>query len=315
MRIKSNIRSAPVLLLAVLVLISGVGYFSVSDTPSMAQAGQNQTEAMALPAGLRDGSDPERFSPETLFEIINGDADGYLKAGFVALDYRQLIVNEDARSSIEFFIYRMERHRDAFAVFSVRRGREARPDALTRFAYRYQRGLFFVHGPYYVEILAAEENAALKQAMQRLGEAFIDSHAVQAAPIPELELFPPEDLIPDSVALHPSGAFGFEAFSDLFTARYRLNDSEATVFFRSCPSPEAATQLATDYHAFLMEYDGVAVPASSSLPNSRQIRVLDTYTLVFTYGDTLAGVQDAATPEQADMLARRLYVALSSARK
>lgn len=314
MRIKSNSRSAPVLILAMLVLISGVGYLSGSDTPSMAQAGQNQTEAMVLPAGLRDGSDPERFSPETLFEIINGDADGYLKAGFVELDYRQLIFNEDDRSSIEFFAYRMERHRDAFAVFSVRRGREAIPDALTRFAYRYRRGLFFVHGPYYVEILAAEANAALKQAMQRLGVAFIDSHAVQTEPIRELNLFPPEDLIPDSVALHPAGAFGFGAFNDLFTARYRLNDSEATVFFRACRSPEAATQLATDYYAFLLEYDGVAAPASSSLPNSRQIRVLDAYTLVFTYGDTLGGVQDAATPEQADTLARRLYVALSSAR-
>ena len=299
MRIKSNIRSAQVLLLAVLVLISGFAYHSGSDTLSMAQAGQNQTEAMTLPAGLRAGSDPERFSSETLFEIINGDADGYLKAGFVELDYRQLILNEDSGQSIEFFAYRMERHRNAFAVFSVRRGREAMPDALTRFAYRYRRGLFFVHGPYYVEILAAKEN---------------DTHAVQTEPIPELDLFPPEDLIPDSVALHPSGAFGFEAFNDLFTARYRLSDSEATVFFRACRSPEAATQLAANYCAFLMEYDGVAVPAISALPNSQQIRVLDTYTLVFTHGDTLAGVQDAATPEQADILARRLYVALSSER-
>ena len=314
MRIKSNIRSAQVLLLAVLVLISGFAYHSGSDTLSMAQAGQNQTEAMTLPTGLRAGSDPERFSSETLFEIINGDADGYLKAGFVELDYRQLILNEDSGQSIEFFAYRMERHRNAFAVFSVRRGREAMPDALTRFAYRYRRGLFFVHGPYYVEILVAEQNAALEQAMQRLGVAFIDTHAVQTEPIPELDLFPPEDLIPDSVALHPSGAFGFEAFNDLFTARYRLSDSEATVFFRACRSPEAATQLAANYCTFLMEYDGVATPVSNSLPNSRQIRMPDTYTLVFTHGDTLAGVQDAATPEQADMLARRLYVALSSER-
>ena len=314
MRIKLNIRSAQVLLLALLVLISGVGYLIGLSPLSMAQTGQNQTEAMTLPAGLRAGSDPERFSPDTLFEIINGDADGYLKAGFVELDYRQLILNEDSRQSLEFFAYRMKQHRNAFAVFSVRRGREAMPDALTRFAYRYRRGLFFVHGPYYVEIRAAEENAALEQAMQRLGAAFIETHAVQTEPIPELGLFPPEDLIHGSMALHPSGAFGFEAFNDLFTARYRLGGSEATVFFRSCRSPEAATQLAADYYAFLVEYDGVAAPVSSSLPNSRQIRVLDTYTLVFTHGDTFAGVQDAATPEQADMLARRLYVALSSDR-
>ena len=311
MRIKLNIRAAQVRLLAVLVLISGVAYHSGSDTLSVAQAGQNQTQTMALPAGLSDGADPEHFSPDTLFEIINGDADGYLKAGFVGLDYRQLILNEDSLQSIEFFAYRMERHRNAFAVFSVRRGREALPDPLTRFAYRYRRGLFFVHGPYYVEILAAEKTAALEQAMQRLGEAFINTHTVQTEPIPELDLFPPEDLIPDSVALHPSGAFGFEAFSDLFTARYRVRGSEATVFFRTCRSPEAATRLATDYYTFLMEYGGEAAPVSNPLPSSRQVRMPDTYTLVFTHGEMFAGVQDAATPEQADMLARRLHVALS----
>jgi hypothetical protein len=40
--------------------------------------------------------------------------------------------------------------------------------------------------------------------------------------------------------------------------------------------------------------------------------VAGSYTLVFTQGRTVAGVQDAASPEQATMLARRLSAALSS---
>ena len=312
MRITSSIRSAQVLLLAVLVLISGVEHPIGSDTLSMAQAGPNQTQTMALPAGLRGGSDPERFSPDNLFEIINGDADGYLKAGFVELDYRQLILNEDSRKSIEFFAYRMERHRNAFAVFSVRRGRKAVPDALTRFAYRYRRGLFFVHGPYYVEILAAEDTASLEQTMQRLGGAFIDAHAVRTERIPELDRFPPEDLIPGSMVLDPAGGFGFEAFDDLFTARYQLKGGEATAFFRPCGSPAEAARLSADYQAFLLEYEGVEIPVNGFLHNSRMMRVADSYTLIFISGRTVAGVQDAVTPEQATMLARRLSVALAS---
>lgn len=312
MWMKSTAIWAQVVVLVLLVLTSGFGYLNGWDAQLMAQTGPNQTEEMTLPAGLKPGSDPERFSPDTLFDIINGDADGYLKAGFIALDYRQFILNDDARQAIELFAYRMERHRSAFAVFSVRRGQEAIPDPLTRFAYRYRKGLFFVHGPYYVEIVASEKNAALEQSMRELGITFIDTHTVQTPSIPELDLFPPQDLIPGSVALHLSGAFGFEAFDDLFTARYRLSSSEATVFFRLCRSKEAASRLAGDYYDFLMEYGGVAVSAKNSLPNSRQIQMSDTYAVVFTHGDTLAGVQDAATPEQADRLARRLHAVLSS---
>lgn len=273
---------------------------------------QSEGEEMAMPADLVAGSTVERFSPDTLFEIINGDADLYLKAGFVQLETRRFLLKDDSRQWLDFYAYQMDRHRSAFAVFSVRRDREAVPFELTRFAYRYQNGLFFVHGPYYVEILAAEETIPLVEAMQRLAAAFIDINKVEAEPIPELKRFPPEDLIPHSIALHPSGAFGFDAFNDVFTGRYRTSQSEATAFFRSCRSPEAAAKLASEYQAFLMEYDGVAEPVSNPLPNSRLIRILDAYTLVFTHGNAVAGVQDAGTADDAEMLARRLKAGLSS---
>lgn len=283
-------------------------------TASEASASNAQSEGkgMVLPSNLVAGSNLQRFLPDTLYEIINGDADLYLKAGFVRLETRRFLLKDDSRQWIDFYAYQMNRHRSAFAVFSVRRDREAVPFALTRFAYRYQNGLFFVHGPYYVEILAGEETVTMVDAMHRLGAAFIDFNEVEAEPIPELGLFPPEDLIPDSIALHPSGAFGFEAFNDVFTARYRVNRSQATAFFRLCRSPEAAARLAFEYQAFLMEYDGVAAPENNSLPNSRLIQILDTYTLVFTHGNTVAGVQDARTPDQAEMLAMRLKAGLSS---
>ena len=311
MRLKSNKRLIRIRLLVLLVFISGAGNLIGPSSLSIAKTVQRQAGAMALPPGLRDGSAPERFSPDTLFEIINGDADGYLKAGFVELEFRQLILNKDSRKSIEFFAYRMERHRNAFAVFSVRRGRKAVPDALTRFAYRYRRGLFFVHGPYYVEILAAEETTLLVEAMQRL-EGLSSTHIRTEGPIPELDRFPPEDLIPGSMVLYPAGGFGFEAFDDLFTARYQLKGGEATAFFRPCGSPAEAARLSADYQAFLLEYEGVEIPVNGFLHNSRMMRVADSYTLIFISGRTVAGVQDAVTPEQATMLARRLSVALAS---
>jgi len=312
MRFRSRMRSLRIRLLALLVFISCVGFLIGLSSLSIAKTVQRQAGGMTLPPDLWADSAPERFSQETLFDIINGDADLYLKAGFVALEAQRVLLDNDSRQSMDLFAYQMNRHRSAFAVFSVRRGREAVPESLTRFAYRYRNGLFFVHGPFYIEIIAAEETNLVVDAMHRLAAAFIEAHPVEVLPIPELERFPSENRIPGSIVLYPAGGFGFDAFDNLYTARYQVKGGEATAFFRPCGSPEEAARLSTGYQAFLLEYEGDRIPLDDGLPNSRMLRVADSYTLIFTHGRTVAGVQDAATPEQATMLARRLSAALSS---
>ncbi len=258
------------------------------------------------PPGFVASAPPESFGPDTLFEIINGDADLYLKAGFERLEVLRFNLESDPRAELTAFSYQMKRHRSAFAVYSVRRGEDARQSALARFAHRYRKGFFLVHGSYYVEILAADDASRMEAAMNDLATAFIAAHTVEDEPIAELELFPPEGLVPGSMALHPANAFGFDGFTDLFTARYRLNAEPATAFLKPCPSPEAAAGLAAAYQDFLTQYNGVAAPGDPAFPEGRLIRVMDAYTLVFVHGKTVAGAQDAGTPEVAARLALAL---------
>jgi hypothetical protein len=246
-----------------------------------------------------------------LFEIINGDADLYLKAGFDRLEFRQFNLKADPQQRLDFFAYQMKDHRSAFAVYSVRRGADARPSPLTRFAHRYRNGLFLVHGPYYLEILALEASPRMAAAMNALAEDFIGAHDVAAQPIPELDLFPPEGLVPGSMALHPANALGFDGFNALFTARYRLNAQQAMAFIRPCDSPGDAARLADAFQVFLADFDGVAAPGSPLFPGGRLMRLMDTYTLVFVHDSTVAGVHEAGTPELAARLARALQARLA----
>ena len=148
-------------------------------------------------------------------------------------------------------------------------------------------------------------------AMNNLAAAFIATHAVVAEPIPELDLFPPEGLVRGSKALHPANAFGFDGFTDLFTARYRLDDHQATAFIRPCSSPRAAAGLVAAFQDFLAAYDGVLAPRQPSFSEGRLMRVMDAYTLVFVHGNTVAGVQDAGTPKIAARLASALKTRLT----
>ena len=111
-----------------------------------------------------------------------------------------------------------------------------------------------------------------------------------------------------------TGAFGFEGFHNLFAARYRLGDQEATVFFQSCRSHDEAIRLVDDYRAFLEAYGGVAAPMDDALPNGYRVRLEDTWTLIFPQGATMGGVLAAATPAQAERLAHQLAARLAASR-
>lgn len=297
-----------------LVVIVGVVVIRDPLRPALLQAEQARVGALVPPPELAAASEPERFSAETLFEIINGDADLYLKAGFVQLDTRRYRLKADPRQWLDLLAYQMDDHRSAFAVYSLRRGPEAVAYRVAHFAHHDAKGLFFVHGPYYVEILAAQKSAPLFAARGELAEAFIAAHPVRAETIRELGRFPSENLVAGSMTLHPSGAFGFEGFRNLFAARYRLGDQETTAFFQPCQSSEAAIRLVADYRAFLEAYGGVAVPLRDVLRNGHLVRMEDTWTLIFPQGPSLGGVLEAATPAQAEGLARQLAARLATSR-
>jgi hypothetical protein len=262
------------------------------------------------PSGFsRDGS-VRSYWPDTLFEAIDGDADLYLKAGFIRLD-THLYVNEGQRSEwFEVFLYRMAGHRSAFSVFSQRRSRDAVAETLTAFSYRYARNLFFVHGPYYVEILAEDPTDRTVEAMDEWAKGFVKVTAVSSEDIPELEWLPGEGLVQGSETLHLRGAFGFDGFEDLFSARYDVRGGQATAFFQICPSPSAAARLADGYRTFLLEYGGEAVSMESVLPNGRLIRILGRFAIIYTRGSAVAGVQDAGSAEVAALLVRHLNESL-----
>lgn len=297
----------------VFLVVVGTGPGLHRQRPVMASAGVQEgfLAAVVSPPGLVATDGTERFLPDTLFEIINGEADVYLKAGFVALETRRYLVNANEGQWLEVFAYRMAGHRNAFAAYSLRRSPDAQPDDLTQYAYRYQDALVFVHGPFYVEIRAAEATESLMKAAADLAAAFMAAHPSRDAPLAELALFPTAGLVPASQALQLSGGFGFEGFDGLFSARYRMDGAEATAFFRPCASQEEARKLLEGYEDFLLAYDGERQTAAGLPPRSRLIRVMGTYTLVFARGRMVAGVVDAASAELAGTLSQRLYERLA----
>lgn len=244
--------------------------------------------------GLMPVSETEYYDANTLSDKIDGKADLYLSAGFKRLSTRRFSLAGDKNRWMERFVYDMGDLRNAFAVFSAQRRPNARPLAWGPYAYMAGNGLFFAHGPDYVEIIASEATPEIQKAMNVLAAAFVDSHAGPTEELAELKLFPPEQRVNDSIALAAHSAFGIEGLDGVFTAAYADDQIQALAFISRRSSPEEAEASAVKFHAFWLEFGGEEAAPPVDLPGVRIVKIMDNYEICRVQGDYLFGVHEAA---------------------
>ncbi len=304
---------------AILVLLAAIGlgvlYVQRAPNPAvlvyetageMPGAPAASADSIPLPDGFSAMSPPEVFGPETLSDKIDGKAELYLAAGFERLTARRVAPGEAAAGGwMEIFAYRMDDPRSAFAVYSAQQREGAQPVSRFRHGYRTANALFFVHGPFYVEIVSssADENAGR---LQQAADAFAAAHPVAEAEVAEKDLFPADGLLPDSIVLQSADVFGFEKLNDVFIAQYRLNDSVVGAFVSARASTPEAEQLAEAYADFLIRFGGKPEPVDFPAPAVHLVEVFGVYELVFASGSVLAGVHEAEDPGTALLLGGRL---------
>ncbi|UCE53284.1 MAG: hypothetical protein JSV31_29195 [Desulfobacterales bacterium] len=260
-----------------------------------------------MPKGLVPLSPPELFDSQNLSDKIDGKAELYLTAGFVSLQTRRFKSNAASNLWLEVFIYDMGTGQNAFSVFSAQRREGAEPLNLTQYSYRTENALFLVHGHYYLEIIASEASEDALQPMELYSKAFIDTLEVETKSVTEENLFPKPDLVDNSISLISSDAFGFNRLDQVFTAVYKLGDTEVMAFLSHRKTDREAAELAQDYQEFLIAFGGRHIEIDLSIDGAKMVDILDTYEVIFSQGPYLAGVREAQDRNHAKELAIRLY--------
>lgn len=262
------------------------------------------------PEGIEPQAAAETFDPENLSEKIDGRAELYLAAGFASLRCQRFGRPGDAGSLFEVFIYDMGAHRRAFAVFAAQRRRGAARLALTEHGCATENALFFVHGPYYVEIISGASGDAARAAPLAYAQELVRAIAVPDERIGELALFPEDGLEPDSFGLLLSSAFGFDGLEDVFTARYGVEGERVTAFLSVRRSEAEAAEKAARYRDFLIENGGAGEGEPPGAPGVSLVRTLGAYEAIFARGNFLGGVHGARTRGAAERVAADLQRAL-----
>ena len=236
-----------------------------ADTPAELAEASNQPPPAPvasfmsnfLPENLAPLSASEQYGPDTLSDKIDGRAELYLSAGVVKLQCQRFAHLNDPDSWMEVFVYDMGDARNAFAVYGIQRREDSQDIQLADFAYKTPNAVFFVHGKYYVELVASTASEIRIANMELFAKRFCENSEGGRQSVPEVALFPTGGLNAGSIILHLKDGLGFDKFDSLFVAGYKIGGAEVTAFLTVRETDADATELAKSYAGFLVANGGV----------------------------------------------------------
>jgi hypothetical protein len=278
-----------------------------SHQQSLAPASDQRALIDTTGTGMAPFSPPERFSPDTLYEKINGRADLYLSSGFVSLKTQRFSMHESAGVWVEVFVYDMATPENAFSVFSMQRREGAQAAGIAPNAYITENALFLAHDQFYLEFIGTDASEALQQAISLQAHAFVQAHGgATVANAPGSGLFPEIGLQAESLQLVTANAFGYEQLDRIYTAEYLVDGSRLTAFVSDRRTAEAASTLAAEYRQTLVSYGASTIDTPLPVEGSAVIQFFDAYEIIFSRGRYLAGVHEAGSLDAAKTIAGRL---------
>lgn len=109
------------------------------------------------------------FSPDHLFDYIDGEAEKYLKAGVKSTSTADYKFRDQIQAVVD--IYTMSSADGAKAIFDSEPAMDSQNPTLGDAARQFSQSLIFRKGPYLVRMVAYQDSPQLPQAMFDLGRA------------------------------------------------------------------------------------------------------------------------------------------------
>jgi len=183
---------------------------------------------------------PRTYTPESLYEYIDGNADLFLSYGFQSAAVGDYVPSDASEAWVTVDVYDMGAALQAFGVYRAERPTDVTPLSLGTEGYSSEGMLAFWQGPYYVKILLIEGD--VEEAARRLAEIVADRIEDAASMPPELKLLPTEHRVPHSERYLKTSALGHRFLNEVVTADYKLAAGKAALYLSNQAVPEAAAQ-------------------------------------------------------------------------
>ncbi len=197
------------------------------------------------------------FSPENLYDYINGAADLYL-----TYDFKELQVGEYTRqdkASVIVEIYRHGSATNAFGIYSQERLANADFLDIGSQGYYEEKVLNFLSGGYYVKISSSNTAKEDRDILVRFAEAMVEKLGGGKGFPSLLETFPEEGKVKNAEKFIGKNFLGYSFFPSAFVADYQTAGQKFKLFLMVGASPEdCRARLQRYFQQLKRPQDGVA---------------------------------------------------------
>jgi hypothetical protein len=225
-----------------LVLASVLSFLITAWGCSSAVAGQGPTFPPVVGWTFAPPPGDSVYTPDNLWNIIDGAAELFLSYGFVNLHIGEY--TDSAGTDVRVEIYRHKSRVNAFGIYSQERDPGSHIIEIGTQGYAEEKVLNFLCGEYYVKISSHREGKRGIEAMVLIGGR-VAEHLDQEPGWPAaLALFPAEKRLPNTESYIAENYLGYRFFHSAFTARF---ESGCTLFLMDFGSPSLARSAAEAY--------------------------------------------------------------------
>ena len=203
------------------------------------------------------------YSPDELWDPIDGEAEQYLRYGCRSLttaEYR----HEERDSEISVDIFRMKDDLSGFGIYAAQRPQDGSFLSVGTQGYGIGDGLNFFKGPYYIKLRIREGERWDEPVLPELGK-IIAGRCQTKATFPDIfDIFPREKLVEHSFGYVPDGVLGIRGLTDAFSARYDPGGEQVEIFLLREKDAEKAGDRVSLARRFL-EKRGMGLPKEFSI--------------------------------------------------
>jgi len=242
-------------------------------------------------AGWKPPQKLSHFTPETLYEKINGRADAYLQYKVSAMLFGTYFHSSDPSRTIDVYWYDMGESVNAFGIYQLEAPPTPNTVSIGDAAYETGGAVFFRKGGSYVQVLPTSSGqAADADVAMAIAGRIADRIEGGGGDLWAQDALPEAGRVPDSFNFVAQDPFGLDFLSDVFTADYNHASGRMTLFIHRADDEPSAQALLDEYQGFMEKYGRVLPGGTNDVDAFLAGEVAGLIDVVFVKGHYLGGV-------------------------
>lgn len=230
--------------------------------PGLHASGSDITGIFPSFEGWTKKGKPDLYTPDNLFEYINGAAEVFLSYDFVKL--ATLTYENNKENSFTVDVYQHNSDRNGFGIYSQEKPQKGNFLDIGTQGY-YEKGVLnFLKGSFYVKMsgydLGDNDEKVLAYAAKELAKALEGSVDFPSV----VKCFPEKGKIANSEAYINKNFLGHSFLHSAFVAEYEIDGRKFQVFIIETGKPDEVKEILNNYTGFLKK-KGITVEQKENL--------------------------------------------------